>query len=252
VIGVVALGLAIAAVCTMAGTWQWQRFEQKRLSNAELRAAAARAPVPVDDVLSPARGVDDTVRLRTVEATGTYDVAAQVLVRQRSVENRTGFLVVAPLRTDSGATLVVVRGFVPATGAATETPPVPDPPSGPVRITGRVQRSEAGGLGGGLPARQVSHVDVSALAERLRRPTYGGYVELVSSDPAETALVPLPAPDLGNPAGGAFTGQHLAYVVQWFLFALLALAGPVLLLHLDRRSRRRERDATDREPAPTA
>ena len=31
-------------------------------------------------------------------------------------------------------------------------------------------------------------------------------------------------------------GQHLAYVVQWFFFALLALALPVVLAVLDRRA----------------
>jgi cytochrome oxidase assembly protein ShyY1 len=79
---------------------------------------------------------------------------------------------------------------------------------------------------------------VPALAARLGTPAYGGFVELVSSEPGDTGLTPLPPPDLGNPAGGALTGQHLAYVVQWFLFAAFALAGPVVLLGLDRRSRR--------------
>ncbi len=39
----------------------------------------------------------------------------------------------------------------------------------------------------------------------------------------------LPAPDLSNPAGGAVEPQHLAYVIQWYLFALLALAAPFLI-----------------------
>ena len=251
VVGLIALGLALAAVCVLAGIWQWQRFGDKRVSNEELRAAAERPAVPVDQLLAPGRAADDTVRLRTVQATGRYDTAAQVLVRQRQVNGRAGFFVVTPLRTDGGAALLVVRGFVPATGPATETPAVPDPPSGTVRVTGRVQPSEARGLGTGLPPRQVSHVDVAALAERLGTPTYGGYVELVSSEPPESTLVPVPAPDLGNPAGGALTGQHLAYVVQWFLFALFALAGPAILVHLDRRSRRRDRDPVEREPAAT-
>jgi len=65
-------------------------------------------------------------------------------------------------------------------------------------------------------------------------------VELISSTPAQQGLVALPPPDLSNPAGGAYVAQHLAYVVQWFLFSAFALAGPVVLLLLDRRARRRE------------
>lgn len=251
VLALLAFGLVLAAVCAAAGTWQWQRFGDKRVANDDLRAAAEQPAAPVDELLAPGRPVGDSVRYRTVTATGRYDVAGQVLVRQREVNSRTGFLVVTPLRTAGGSTLLVSRGFVPATGAATETPAVPDPPAGEVRVTGRVVPSEGGGLGTGLPARQVSGVDVPALAERLGTPTYGGFAELVSSDPPDSGLTPLPAPDLDNPAGGAFSGQHLAYVVQWFLFAAFALAGPVLLIGLDRRARRREPEPAEREPAAT-
>jgi len=249
VLGLVALGLVLGAVCSAAGTWQWHRFEQKRAANGELRAAAEMPAAPVDEVLAAGRAVDERLRFRTVTATGRYDVAGQVLVRRREIEGRAGFLVVAPLRTASGTTLLVSRGFVPATSAATDTPSVPDPPGGEVRVTGRVYPSETGGLGTGLPARQVSHVDVPVLADRLGIRTYGGFVELISSDPPDSGLVALPPPDLSNPAGGAFTGQHLAYVVQWFLFAAFALAGPVILISLDRRSRRSEQP---RETEPVA
>jgi cytochrome oxidase assembly protein ShyY1 len=251
VLGIVALGLVLAAVCGTAGVWQWHRFEQKRSANAELRAAADQPAAPVEDVLAPGRPVDDRLRFRTVLATGRYDVAGQVLVRQRQVGGLTGFLVVAPLRTGSGTTLLVNRGFVPATGAAAETPAVPDPPAGEVRVTGRVYPSESGGLGTGLPPRQVARVDVPALAARLGTPTYGGFVELISSEPADTGLTPIPPPDLGNPAGGAFSAQHFAYVVQWFVFAAFALVGPVLLIRLDRRGRRSEAREDDRTPVST-
>jgi cytochrome oxidase assembly protein ShyY1 len=241
VLGLVLLGLVLGGVCAAAGVWQWHRFDWKRSANDELRHASAAPAVPVDELLAPGRAVTEEDELRTVTATGRYDGADQVLVRRREVNGRVGFLLLAPLRTANGATLVVSRGFVPATGPALETPPVPDPPDGVVRVTGRVYPAETGGLGSGLPDRQVSNVDVGALGQRWGARPYGGFVELVSSDPADTGLVPLPAPDLSNPAGGAVTGQHLAYVVQWFLFAAFALAGPIILLALDRRSRRQDR-----------
>ena len=73
-----------------------------------------------------------------------------------------------------------------------------------------------------------------ALAARDGVQAYPAYVELISSTPAQQGLVALPPPDLTNPAGGAYVAQHLAYVVQWFLFSAFALAGPVVLLMLDR------------------
>lgn len=237
VLGLIVVGLVLGGVCATAGVWQWNRFEWKRSTNDELRHSAEAAPVPVDEVLAPGRPVDETTELREVTATGRYGTD-QLLVRRRSVNDKPGFLVLTPLTTSAGTTLVVNRGFIPASGAALDTPPIPDPPAGEVRVTGRVLPSEEKGLGSGLPDRQVQNVDVAELATRWDARTYGGYVELVGSEPADTGLTPIPAPDLGNPAGGAVTGQHLAYVFQWFVFAVFALAGPAVLLLLDRRARR--------------
>ena len=92
---------------------------------------------------------------------------------------------------------------------------------------------------------------MDALAARDNSQTYPAFGELISSTPPEQGLTPLPPPDLTNPAGGAYVAQHLAYVVQWFLFSAFALAGPVILLLLDRRARRRE-PGPEPEPAATA
>jgi len=235
-LALLAVGVVLAVGCTTAGLWQAHRYGEKRLANSELRHNDRATPVPVDGVLAVGRTVGPEQRFRLVAAAGAYDRGGTVLVRQRQVEGRVGFLVLTPLRTGAGVDLLVVRGFVPATGAATQTPAVPDPPAGPVTVTGRVQPSEPGTDRPGLPAGQVDRIAVPALQQRLGAPTYGGYVELVSSTPAESGLTPVPPPDLSNPAGGAYEGQHLAYVVQWFSFALLALALPFVLAVLDQRA----------------
>jgi cytochrome oxidase assembly protein ShyY1 len=251
VLALVSLGLVLGGLCGTAGVWQWHRFGEKKLADDQLRTAAALPAVPVDQVLTPGRVVDDTVRFRTITATGTYDGTQQVLARQRQVNDTPGFLVITPLRTSSGRTLFIDRGFMPATGAATLTPTPPDPPVGQVQVIARILSSESGGLGTNLPARQIERIDVPALASRNGEPAYSAFGELISSVPAEQGLTPVPAPDLSNPAGGAFVAQHLAYVVQWFLFSGFALAGPVILLLLDRRARRREPAPVKREPAAT-
>lgn len=235
--------LLLAVGCTAAGLWQIHRYGEKRTDNSDLRHNADAAPAQVADLLSTSRPADPALKLRTATATGRYEPAGQVLVRQREVEQRAGFLVVTPLRTPGGV-LLVVRGFVPAVGSATQSPPVPPAPAGEVTVTGRVYPSEAPqATAATLPVGQVARIDVPALGRRLGGgPTYGGYLELVSSQPAESAgLVAIPAPDLSNPAGGAVEGQHLAYIVQWFFFGLLALAAPILLPILDRRAQQATR-----------
>jgi cytochrome oxidase assembly protein ShyY1 len=246
--------LLLAVSCIAAGLWQIHRYGEKRTDNSDLRHNADAPPVGVADLLSTSRPADPALKLRTATATGRYEPAGQVLVRQREVEQRAGFLVVTPLRTPGGV-LLVVRGFVPAVGSATQSPPVPPAPAGEVTVTGRVYPSEAPqATAATLPVGQVARIDVAALGRRLGGgPTYGGYLELVSSQPAESAaLVAIPAPDLSNPAGGAVEGQHLAYIVQWFFFGLLALAAPILLPILDRRAQQARQPARRglAEPGP--
>ena len=57
----------------------------------------------------------------------------------------------------------------------------------------------------------------------------------MSSQPGTAGLIQIPAPDLSNPAGGAIEPQHLAYVIQWFLFAALALAAPFVMARAETR-----------------
>lgn len=240
VLALAVLGLVLGAGCALAGVWQVHRFGEKRQANADLRENVRQPGQPVDRVLAVGRPATRAVRYRTVTATGRYDVAGQALVRQRQVQNTPGFLVVTPLRTAAGPVLVVVRGFLAYTGTATATPPVPPPPAGVVSLTGRVQPGEPGAPPRVLPPGQIERIDVGRIAADIGARGYGGYLELVSSAPADRGLVAMPPPDLSNPAGGADEGQHLAYVVQWFAFGLLALSAPVTLPLLDRRHRRRE------------
>ncbi len=86
-----------------------------------------------------------------------------------------------------------------------------------------------------MPAGQIERIDTTAIADRLGVATYGGYAELISQTPPTPRLAVLPGPDLSNPAGGASEPQHLAYVFQWFVFGLIALAAPFLLARLEDR-----------------
>lgn len=227
-----ALMIVVALACIAAGSWQIFRFEQKRQENHELRSNAHAAAVPVDRVL-PLVGSGEPVtrygvQLRTVHATGRYDPTLQTLVRNRSVDDITGFFVLTPLRTDGG-TLLVVRGFLPqpASGAV---PNASAPPTGKVTITGRAEPgSSKHDAAAQLDDRQVESINPGEQAQRLDGPVYDGYVELLAGQPGTGGVRAVPAPSLGNPAGGALEPQHFAYVIQWYLFALLALAAPIVM-----------------------
>jgi cytochrome oxidase assembly protein ShyY1 len=243
----------VALVCIGAGTWQIARFEQKHDANSALRHNARAAPVTVAALLStvgtgrgPAR---DRVEFRAVRATGTYE-STQGLVRNRSVGDANGFLVLTPLRTVGGV-LLVVRGFVPQPGSGS-VPTIPSPPSGTVTIRGRIQLGESRhDQYGVLPAAQLESINPADWARRSGRSTFDGYVALDAHQPGTRGLAPVPPPDLSNPAGGALEPQHFAYVVQWYLFAALALAAPFAMARAETRPRRRTIDF-DAESEPAA
>lgn len=246
-LGLFALVLVIAIVCGLAGTWQAERFQEKREANQRLRAENRDRPLDVTAVLGKASApVSDGAahKFRPVTATGVYLSEHETLLRKQSVGGDVGVIVLTPLKTSYGV-LLVARGFVRQTGAATTTPAIPASPSGTVSITARLEPagSKPDQLGR-LPGRQVASINPAEQAGRIGAPVWNGYAELLPGQPGTAGLTTLPGPDLSNPAGGAEEPQHAAYVIQWYLFALLALCAPFVMAAAERR---RDRAA---EPPP--
>ncbi len=241
-----AVMVLVAAVCIGAGTWQVFRFKEKHDANHLLRhnARAHIAPLPgvlVTTTTPGAKQRAEDARFRRVSVTGTYDVSHQTLVRERTVDGTVGFLVLTPLRASGAPVLLVVRGFVAADGNAPTA--VAAPPAGSVTVTARVEAPELRNdhFGAAAPG-QVNAINPISAARRLGEPVYEGYAELLDKQPGGSGLTPIPDPDLSNPAGGAVEPQHVAYILQWYLFALLALAAPLVMA----RSESRDPDATAR------
>jgi cytochrome oxidase assembly protein ShyY1 len=229
-----AVGMFIVAViCVIAGTWQISRFRQTVHDNDLLNANAQAAAVPLTTALVPLVGHGpapsrDAIRYRTITATGTYELGAQLIVNQ-SVNGNDGFYVLNPLRTTDGVVLVV-RGFVPENSDGSPPATIPAPPSTAVSITGELQTPGTANDGTGeLGPGQIESVNPTEQATRLGGSVFNAYVTLNPGQPGTSALMALPAPDLSNPAGGAYEWQHFAYIIQWYLFALLALAAPFVI-----------------------
>jgi cytochrome oxidase assembly protein ShyY1 len=203
--------------------WQYDRHLDRRASADVVRANIDRPPAPLADVLPAATAVTDAVRWRQVTLTGRWDADAEVLVRNRPFEGRSGLLVVTPLVPASGPALLVARGHVPAAASATDRPDVPAAQPGEVTVVARLRPGETPRSVEGLPPGQVLAVDPDALADELGYPLVDGYGELVSEQPAPAdAPTPVEGPSVSP-------GPHLSYAVQWVLFALLAVGGWVML-----------------------
>ena len=159
-------------------------------------------------------------------------------MRGASQGNAEGYLVLEPFRTSSGV-LLVVRGFV-AGDTSGNPPAVTAPPTGLVRITGRLQTASseddrAATLGHG----EIRSVNPTQQASRLSQPVYDAYVTLIAGQPGTSGVAVVPKPSLSNPAGGAYEAQHFAYIIQWYLFAVLALAAPFAMSRSETREAQR-------------
>jgi cytochrome oxidase assembly protein ShyY1 len=248
-----ALMLVVALGCIGAGTWQIVRFEQKVHANDEITANAHSSAAPIGTVL-PLVGQpgpsEDAVRYRTVTAAGRYEPQGQGLVRLRSVGGHLGYYVLTPFRT-STATLLVVRGFVAEQPDGSPPSAIAAAPTGTVRIRARAEPGESQpDLPSGIPAGQLRSINPAAQAARSGAPTYDGYVQLLPKQPGTQGLTVLPAPDLSNPAGGAVEPQHFAYIIQWYIFAMLALTAPFAMVRADRRERDRTEPVNGDERSP--
>lgn len=240
-----ALGMfVLALVCIGAGTWQIARFNQSVRENDALRANAHTATVPLTTGLVPLVGHGPTpnreaIRYRTVTVTGTYVAGTQQFLRNRQLNDVNGYFAVNRLQTAHGV-LLIVRGFVPGTSSGAPPATIPAPPVGAVRIIGQLQTPDStSDKLSQLPGGQLESINPADQAARLDAPVYNSYLTLNADQPGTEGVQALPAPDLSNPAGGAYDWQHFAYILQWYLFALLAMIAPFAIARVEVREERR-------------
>lgn len=263
------LVLAVVISFVRLGFWQLDRHDQhverneriaERLGEPPLELLALLAEVaPTTDPLplvasgdAPPWIGDVTAALayRRVTVSGRWDTTNEVLLRSQVYRGQPGWHVLTPLvldAADTDAAVIVDRGWVPQ---ELDEPPVAEaaPQDGLVRLEGVLlpEGDPPSGALSSLAARNPTEgsldrtfiVDVERLAPQMPYALVPAY--LISTDPAATGGGDLPVPPA---APASESASHLAYAVQWFIFALIGIVGYALLL----RQRLREANAS-REP----
>lgn len=196
--------LAVAAVVVTAslGFWQLRRLEERRERNDLVETRTAEPAEPVGDLVDPGDDAD-AVRFRAVTASGAYtDEAVSV---RTTLDGAAGGFLYQALDLDGGESVWVLRGFgaVDAEGVVVDAPA----PAGEVTVEGIAVPVDR------LPRTSRRQLDV----EGDRLPV------VVQAAAADESLAPVPTPELDE-------GPHLAYAVQWFLFAGVTVTGYPFLL----------------------
>lgn len=234
---------ALVVVMVDLAFWQLRRLDERQDLNRQISTRIEQPIAPLDAVLADYPQPGDA-QWRSVIASGVYDAAGQVLVRDRSLNGVAGFNVLTPMRLAGGRFLAVERGFIPAATA------VPPPPTGTVTIEGRLRVSqvkkhswEKGDAATGV-LDTLNRADVARLDQQVDGDAVPMYVQVISSEPFDDTVTPIPLPVADD-------GPHLAYAGQWFLFSAAAILGYVLAVRKSASTRRKAaaRAAKTREMA---
>jgi cytochrome oxidase assembly protein ShyY1 len=210
--------------CLWASQWQFHRGQDRSARNATIEA---RVDIPAVDLSTLKSNVKEN-EWRAITTTGSFDAEEQILLRNRYFEGKYGYAVLTRFTTENGDSIWVDRGWVAAGASATVVPETPEVPTGLVAITARL-RLDSSLPSGSFFALPLNRDDdlVSKLNAQSGLASENYYLDLISgSVPSLTPAAPAEIPSLSD-------GPHLAYAVQWILFAGLVVYGRYLIRKMD-------------------
>jgi surfeit locus 1 family protein len=222
----------VVVLFIVLGFWQLSRLDERRATNALI---ADRSEAPALDLTGAPTGVD--LDYRAVRAEVRFVEPDLARVANRSQGGVAGEHVVAIVELADGTAMAVNRGFVPV-NAEVDLEPVP---SESTILSGWLRESvKADGwfaVDDTGEGRILPRFNTEAVAERWGEPLPAYFLQRApDSTQAEASFPdPVPLPSLDE-------GPHLAYAVQWFIFATLGVAFYAALL---RRFSRRTRTGGD-------
>lgn len=229
------LVLGLMAVLARLGVWQLDRLAERRAANAQLAAALASSYIFINDDLSAQAGqppdtVSPDLANRDVFLEGEYDFDNQYVLKLQNWNGQPGVHLITPLVLDSGAAVLVDRGWIPdaeytaghtfadATGRQSV--------SGYIALTETLRRRTAEAVVPASPNGEVFRVDVAAIGEELPYPLAPFYVRLSPQEEPDTTL-----PIAIGKEIDLSEGPHLGYAIQWFIFSAGLGIGYVLFVN---------------------
>ena len=225
----IACGAVIAFAGFIAlGTWQLYRLSWKLnlIAQVEQRIHAAPLAAPEPPEWPTITSKKDVYR--HISATGIYLPDRSVRV-QAVTELGPGFWLMTPMRLNSGAIVMINRGFVlPHQNATERQTPVCGDGSGDdqhlVTVTGLLRMTEPGGgfLRKNDPNSERWYSrDVEAMARQQKLGPVAPYFIDVDADSHRTRQLASADCPVGGLTVVSFDNNHLVYAVTWYILALM-------------------------------
>jgi surfeit locus 1 family protein len=212
------LAAGAALLFVSLGFWQWHRGEHR----SALWQEFARDDQP--PIEAPAANLAQLPQFTRVRLAGEFDTAHQFLLDNMSHGGAPGYEVLTPLKLGDGSHVLVDRGWVPFSGYRERLPDVAVAAGElPLFVTGRLSVLPVAGLAAGrVPPpegpwpRVTSFPDMDQLAASLGT-SLQPVLMLLDADSGPGYLREWRPP-------GISPDRNFSYAVQWWSFALLALA----------------------------
>ena len=228
--------IAITLVCIFMlpafqalSNWQWHRLQDRQIANIAIQEQIDKEPVAISELLisgDASKTVPDHSQWRTVELSGSWLPADQVLVRKKSLESDLGLWVVTPLKLADGTVVMVNRGWTAAANSAIDSPVIAEVPVGTIEVLGRLrevtERTKPAPTD--LPDGQVDRIIPLEIVDSPDTLS-NAYVEMTASRPESKSseIRTLPAPEVTE-------GAHRSYAIQWLFFEIMTVIGWIILV----------------------
>ena len=212
------VALCCALLTARFGVWQLSRAHTK-IAWANTVAARYGMPAVAQDALAHDAASAEQQWYRQVVLSGEWVGARTVFLMNRTMDERSGFYVMTPLRLPDGSAVVVQRGWVPRDDADPMKAPAVVTPTGTVTVSGRAAPWPSHwidiGHGNGGPVRQNLERDAFQAESGLAlRPI------TVAEAPTDANAHDGMRRDWPATLGGVSVVTNYGYAVQWFAMSI--------------------------------
>lgn len=223
-IAFVVFAAVIALACIRLGFWQLSRLRERQARNAVVAARLLTPPVAFREVVRDSA----SARYRKVRATGRFDYANEVILASRSRNGAPGVHLLTPLIVAEGEPAILVnRGWV-YSGNGMDLDRARWREGDTAVVEGFVESftSGAGPVVSASRPRVTRSLRRDAIAAMVPYPLAPFViVQRLGADQTGEVNHPhrLDLPTLDE-------GAHMGYALQWFAFALIAVAGTAVVV----------------------